>query len=107
MSRDVAYLILAEPVTHWRATQIAQLRRTVTRSGKKTVEVVYLIISADHHQPPSRPGCKATAASRTGSYWVHNVTYDEGRSQVRTGYSPHVMATLRNTAVSLLGLTGV
>jgi hypothetical protein len=29
------------------AAQVAQVRRTVTRKGKKTVEVVYLITSAD------------------------------------------------------------
>jgi len=34
-------------------------------------------------------------------HWVRDVTYDEDRSQVRTGNAPHVMATLRNTAISL------
>lgn len=34
------------------ATQIAQLRRTVTKKGKKTVEVVYLLTSADHTTAP-------------------------------------------------------
>ena len=40
-------------------------------------------------------------------HWVRDVTYDEDRSQVRTGNSPQVMATLRSTAISLLRLTGV
>lgn len=35
------------------------------------------------------------------------VTFDEDRSQVRTGHAPHVMASLRNTAISLLRLAGV
>ena len=34
------------------AAQVAQLRRTVTRKGQKTVEVVYLI----HQRPRRRPG---------------------------------------------------
>ncbi len=34
------------------------------------------------------------------------VTFDEDRSQVRTGYAPQVMATLRNTAISLLRRDG-
>ena len=34
------------------------------------------------------------------------MTFDEDRSQVRTANAPHVMATLRNTAISLLRLTG-
>ena len=92
------------------ATQVAQLRRTVTRNSKKTVEVVYLITSADHQAAPP-----ATLAAwvqghwgiENRLHWVRDVTYDEDRSQVRTGNAPHVMATLRNTAISLLRLTGV
>ena len=33
------------------AAQVAQLRRTVSRNGKKTVEVVYLITSDRHADP--------------------------------------------------------
>jgi predicted transposase YbfD/YdcC len=92
------------------ATQIAQLRRTVTKNGKKTVEVVYLITSADHQAaPPATLG--AWVRSHWGIenrlHWVRDVTYDEDRSQVRTGNGPQVMATLRSTAISLLRLAGV
>jgi predicted transposase YbfD/YdcC len=91
------------------ATQIAQVRRTVTRAGKKSVEVVYLITSADHQAAPP-----ATLAAwvqghwgiENQLHWVRDVTYDEDRSQIRTGNAPQVMATLRNTAISLLRLTG-
>lgn len=34
------------------------------------------------------------------------MTFDEDRSQVRTCAAPQVMATLRNTAISLLRLAG-
>ena len=37
---------------------------------------------------------------------VRDVTFDEDRSQVRTGQAPRVMATLRNTVISLLRLAG-
>ena len=91
------------------AAQVAQVRRTVTRSGTKTVEVVYLITSADHHSAPP-----ATLAAwvqghwgiENQLHWVRDVTYDEDRSQVRTGNAPRVMATVRNTAISLLRLDG-
>ena len=91
------------------AAQIAQVRRTVTRGGKKSVEVVYLITSADHHGAPP-----ATLAAwvqghwgiENRLHWVRDVTFDEDRSQVRTGNAPQVMATLRNTVISLLRLTG-
>jgi predicted transposase YbfD/YdcC len=87
------------------AAQVAQLRRTVTKSGKKTVEVVYLITS-DRHADPA-----ALAAWVRGHWeienklhWVRDVTYQEDKSLVRTGNAPHVMATLRSLAISLLRL---
>lgn len=91
------------------ATQVAQLRRTTTKAGKKTVEVVYLITSASHFDAP--PAVLAAWvqghwAIENKLHWVRDVTYDEDRSQVRTGAGPQVMATLRNTAVSILRLTG-
>lgn len=39
-------------------------------------------------------------------HWVRDVTYDEDRSQVRTGNGPRVMASLRNLAIAMLRLTG-
>lgn len=39
-------------------------------------------------------------------HWVCDVVYDEDRHQLRTGAGPQTMATLRNTAISLLRLTG-
>jgi len=91
------------------AAQVAQVRRTVTRGGKKSVEVVYLISSADHRDAPP-----ATLAAwvqghwgiENRLHWVRDVTYDEDHSQVRTGNAPQVMATLRNTAISLLRIAG-
>lgn len=39
-------------------------------------------------------------------HWVRDVTFDEDRSQVRKHAGPHVMASLRNLALSLLRLAG-
>jgi predicted transposase YbfD/YdcC len=96
-------------VSFGKAAQVAQIRRTTTRQGKTTVEVVYVITSADHAAAPP-----ATLAAwvqghwgiENRTHWVRDVTFDEDRSQVRAGNSPQVMATLRNTAISLLRLTG-
>ena len=44
------------------AAQVAQLRRTVTRNGKKTVEVVYLITS-------DRDAGPATLAAWVRGHW--------------------------------------
>lgn len=89
--------------------QVAQLRRTVTRGRKRSVEVVYLITSAAHHHAPP-----AELAAWVNGHWsienklhhVRDVTFDEDRSRVRTSCSPHVMATLRNTAIGILRLAG-
>ncbi len=91
------------------AVQVAQLRRTVTRKGRKTVEVVYLITSADHRAAP--PATLATWVQghwgiENRLHWVRDVTFDEDRSQVRTGAAPQVMATLRNLVITLLRLAG-
>jgi predicted transposase YbfD/YdcC len=37
-----------------------------------------------------------------GLHWVRDVTFDEDRSQVRTGTLPRVLATLRNLAISAI-----
>lgn len=103
--------VLAAPawITFAGAAQVAQIRRTVTRRGKKTVEVVYVITSADHRAAPP-PVLAAWVQGHWGienrSHWVRDVVYDEDRSQIRTGNGPQVMATLRNTAISLLRLSG-
>jgi len=91
------------------AAQVAQVRRTVTQAGKTTVEVVYLITSAPHTAAP--PAILAGwVQSHWGIenrlHWVRDVSFDEDRSQVRTGHTPRIMATLRNTAISVLRLAG-
>ena len=89
------------------AAQVAQLRRTVTKNGKKTVEVVYLITS-------DRDAGPATLAAwvrrhweiENKLHWVRDVTYQEDKSLVRTRNAPRVMASLRSLAISLLRLNG-
>ena len=39
-------------------------------------------------------------------YWVRDVTFDEDRSQVRTGAAPQVLAGLRNLVISLVRRAG-
>ena len=106
-----AIKVLTAPawITFARAAQVAQVRRTTTRAGKKTVEVLYVITSADHRAAP--PAVLASWIQghwgiENRAHWVRDVTFDEDRSQIRTGSGPQVMATLRNTAISLLRLTG-
>lgn len=103
--------VVAAPawITFAGAAQVAQIRRTTTRAGKKTTDTAYVITSADYRAAPPA----ALAAWVQGhwgienrAHWVRDVVYDEDRSQVRAGSAPQVMATLRNLAISLLRLSG-
>jgi predicted transposase YbfD/YdcC len=89
------------------AAQVAQLRRTVTRKDKKTVEVVYLITS-DRDADPATPAAWARRHWHIENklHWVRDVTYQEDKSLVRTGSAARVMATLRSLAISILRLDG-
>lgn len=93
------------------ARQAIQITRKTCRlnSKKWTTEVVYAVTSLAVEQ--------ATAADLTEwvrghwaienrLHWVRDVSYDEDRSQVRTGAGPRAMASLRNLAVSLLRVDG-
>jgi predicted transposase YbfD/YdcC len=89
------------------AAQVAQLRRTVTRKGKKTVEVVYLVTSDRKADPATLAAwVRGHWHIENKLHWVRDVTYQEDKSLVRTGNAPRVMASLRNLAISLLRLDG-
>lgn len=91
------------------AAQLAQLRRTVTEKGTKTVEVVYLITSASHNAAPPQTlagWVQGHWGIENRLHWIRDVTFDEDNSQVRTGHAPQVMATCRNHAISMLHITG-
>jgi predicted transposase YbfD/YdcC len=67
------------------AAQVAQLRRTVTRKGKKTVEVVYLITSSSADPATLAAWVKGHWEIENKLHWVRDVTYQEDKSLVRTG----------------------
>ena len=108
VTRTIKVVTAPNWITFAGAAQIAQVRRTVTQSGKRSVEVVYLVTSADHQTAPPAT-LVAWVQGHWGIenrlHWVRGVTYGEDRSQIRTGNAPQVMATPRNTAISLLRLT--
>jgi predicted transposase YbfD/YdcC len=89
------------------AAQVAQVRRTVTKKGKKTVEVVYIITSDRSADPATLAAwVRGHWHIENKLHWVRDVTYQEDKSLVRTGNAPRVMATLRGLAISLLRLDG-
>jgi hypothetical protein len=113
-------LVLAGAGTHgtagapWpRLRQVCRVerRRTVHRRGqvRQSIEVGYAITSL----PPARADARALLAHlrrhwgiENKVHWVRDVTFDEDRSQTRTGAAPQVMAACRNLAIALLRRAG-
>ena len=88
--------VLVLPGGRVSAAQVAQLRRTVTKKGKKTVEVVYLITSDRDASPAALAAwVRSHWEIENRLHWVRDVTYQEDKSLVRTGSAPRVMARLR------------
>jgi len=89
--------------------QVFRLQRQVTRHGYTTTESVYGITSLS---PVRASAAQLLTFTRehwhceNKSHWVRDVTFDEDRSQLRRGHLPHVMAALRNAAISLLRAAG-
>ncbi|AWT26746.1 hypothetical protein Csp1_19780 [Corynebacterium provencense] len=79
------------------------------KKGNKSTEVVYVVCSLGHVEAPV-----AMLARWVQRHWgienklhrVRDVVFGEDASLIRTGVGPRVMATLRNTAISVLRLIG-
>ncbi len=91
--------------------QVLRIRRTVTnkRTGRTSCEVAYAVTSLPPQRATPQQLLKAWREHWTIEnkvHWVRDVTFDEDRSQLRTGHAHQVLAALRNTAISLLRLLG-
>lgn len=91
--------------------QVAELTRTVTvrKSGKTSREVVYLITPLTAQEAgPSRllELVRGHWSIENSSHYVRDVTFGEDRSRLRTAGAPHIMATLRNLAITLIHRSG-
>ena len=79
--------------------QVCRLERQRVVKGKKQVKVSYAISSLPATDADAR---RLLTLSRghwgieNRLHWVRDVTFDEDRSQVRTGAAPQVLAGLRN-----------
>lgn len=104
--RTIKSVMVPDWISFPGATQVAQLRRTVTVNGKKTVEVVYLITSTDATPADLAAMVQGHWTIENKLHYVRDVAFAEDASRIRTGNAPHVMATLRNIAISLLRLAG-
>lgn len=98
------------PLSFPRARQAIRLqRRRRVRGAKAQVETVYAVTDLDFDQASAAQLAQVIRGHWTIENQVHHVrdvTYDEDRSQTRTGASAQVMATFRNIAISLHRLAG-
>ena len=89
--------------------QVCRLERQRVVKGKKQVDVSYAISSL----PATHADARRLLSLSRGHWgienrlhWVRDVTFDEDRSQVRTGAAPQVLAGLRNLVISLVRRAG-
>jgi predicted transposase YbfD/YdcC len=84
-------------------------RRRALGSKKWTTVTVYAITSLTALQAdPTLPARWLRAHwAIEALHWVRDVSFDEDRSQVRTGNGPQIMAALRNLVITALRLAGV
>lgn len=91
--------------------QVLKIERTVIekKSGTQRQEVVYGVTSLSRKQATAEQLLKMSREHwhiENKSHWVRDVTYDEDRSQVRSGSIPQVMAAMRNAAIGLMRCAG-
>lgn len=92
------------------AIHIRRRRRRLDQPKRFTTETVYAITDLRVHQ--AKPAHLAAWIRGHWSienkiHWVRDVTYNEDRSQIRTGTGPEVMAALRNAAIGALRTAGI
>jgi predicted transposase YbfD/YdcC len=85
--------------------QVAQLTRTVTKAGKTTTEVVYLITTLS----PTKASQERLLELVRGHWRIENrlhsvrdVSFREDRSRLRTGNAPQILTALRNLVIPLI-----
>ena len=88
---------------------MAERSTTIKKTGEYYAETVYGITSLT---PEQADASRLNSLVRSHwhienrSHWVRDVTFDEDRSQVRSGNIPQVMAALRNTVIGLMRWAG-
>jgi predicted transposase YbfD/YdcC len=92
--------------------QVFRLERQVIekKTGEVTTQTVYGITSLSEEEADAKQLLTLVRQHwhiENKSHWVRDVIFDEDHSQLRQGRLPHVMATLRNTVISLLRAHGI
>ena len=89
--------------------QVCKMERIVHSKNATRRELAYDVTSL----PPEEASPDRLLALWRGHWgienrmhWVRDVTFDEDRSQVRTGSAPQIMAALRDLTISVMRIAG-
>ena len=91
--------------------QVGRIERitTLVSTGKTRQEQVAIITSQPEVEVSPAQWLQRVRGHwsiENRSHWVRDVSFDEDRSQVRTGQGPRMMAILRNLAIAIIRLLG-
>ena len=109
--RTVKCATLSPGIRFPHAEQAIQITRKSRPFGATLwhTEIVYAVTSLPTHQAsPAQLGAwvRGHWGIENGLHWRRDVVWQEDKSQIRTGSSPHVMAILRNIAITMLKRAG-
>ena len=86
-------------------TQFLRLERRTIRDGTETVSVTYAITSVPRDRLSADQLLQALRRRwdiENRAFWVFDVVFHEDHSRIRTGHAPHVMSTIRASALNLI-----
>lgn len=113
--RTTTWSITCQPAQDWIGFPHAKQTIRLTRdrhdhaTGEKTREHVFAITSLPTDQAsPQDVGryVRGHWGIENRLHWVRDVSFNEDKSQIRAGNGAHVMATIRNLAISVHRLAG-
>lgn len=92
--------------------QVFKLTRAIInkKTGEVSNETDYGITSLSPAEGPPKRLLEIVRSHwhiENKSHWVRDVTFDEDRSQVRSGNTPQVLALIRNTIIGLMRHSGI
>jgi predicted transposase YbfD/YdcC len=106
--RTIQVLDAPENLNFPHVAQVFLIERTVTENGRTSYQAMLYVTSltADQASPADLLAYVRGHWSVEVLHWIRDVTYHEDACHARTGNAPRVAATLRNTAISLLRISG-
>jgi predicted transposase YbfD/YdcC len=106
--RTIQVIDAPEDLNFPHTAQVFLIERTVTENGRTSYQAMLYVTSltADQASPADLLAYVRGHWSVEVLHWIRDVTYREDASRVHTGNAPRVVATLRNTSISLLRISG-